>query len=427
MMEYKKRLMDDLLDDYKESKFAILIEGAKATGKTSTCEQIVETSYYLDNPIQRDVIESNPEMIFMKDVDLLIDEWQRLPEIWGIVRRKVDKGVFSSTIFLTGSSPSLQPNIHSGSGRILRFKMRPLSIQERQIEESSVFLSQLLKEGLSENFTFETTLTLSDYLDEVFKSGFPGIRGEKERFRDRSIASYVDNIIHHDMLVEQDVKVRKPQALKSWMSAYAAAVATNATNATIAAAAFSDGNGTLSNNTIQFYKEILQGIGIIEQVPAWLPFGSLFSNLGKTPKHFLVDPALAVSMLKITKDNLLAGRNLPKSVGSLNKNLLGQLFESLVYQSLATYADICEADLSHLRLRGGEKEIDFIIQKNDTLIAVEVKSKAKIDHKDVANLNWFKEKVKNEYNVIKVIINAGPYAYRRSDGVFVIPLGLLGC
>ena len=118
---------------------------------------------------------------------------------------------------------------------------------------------------------------------------------------------------------------------------------------------------------------------------------------------------------------------MPKTVGKLNKTFLGQLFESLVYQSLATYTDICEAQLSHLRLRGGEKEIDFIVQKEDAIVAIEIKSKAKIEGKDVANLHWFEKKVKDEYDVVKVVINTGPYAYKRTDGVIVVPLALFGC
>lgn len=423
---YKKRLIDDLLLEYKKSKFAILVEGAKATGKTSTCEELTAESFYLDQPIQREVIENNPQMVFTSGKDILLDEWQRLPEIWEIVRRKIDEGSYQGSIFMTGSSPSLQPRIHSGSGRILRFKMRPLSIEERELDVVKIKLSDLLTDHIEEVFTYQTEVTLEHYLDEIFNSGFPGIRLEPERFRARSIESYIDNIIHHDLL-EQEIKVRKPQSMKAWLTSYAAATATNTSGSTIADAAFSDGDGAVSTSTIQSYKEILQGIGVIEQVPTWLPLGSLFSNLGKTPKHFLVDPALAVSLLNVTKKNILQGRRLPKTVGKLNKSFLGQLFESLVYQSLATYTEICEAHLSHLRLRNGEKEIDFIVQKEDKLIAIEVKSKAKIEGKDVANLNWFEQKVKEEYDVIKVIINSGPYAYKRDDGVIVVPLALFGC
>ena len=110
--------------------------------------------------------------------------------------------------------------------------------------------------------------------------------------------------------------------MKAWLTTYAAATATNASGTTIAEAAFPESDGRASANTLQSYKEILQGIGIIEQVPAWLPLGSLFSNLGKTPKHFLVDPAIAVSLLGITKKNILQGRRLPKTIGRLNKTFL---------------------------------------------------------------------------------------------------------
>jgi len=419
-------LIDNVLLEYKKSKFAILVEGAKATGKTSTCEQMTKKSYYLDQLLQREVIENNPQMIFTDGQDILIDEWQRLPEIWEVVRRKVDEKNYEGAIFMTGSSPSLQPKIHSGAGRILRFKMRPLSIEERELAVVKVRLSQLLEGDFEENFTYSTDVQLEHYLDEIFRSGFPGIRLEEEKFRIKSIQSYVDNIIYHDLL-EQEIVVRKPQSIKAWLMAYAAAVATNASATTIAGAAFADSIGAVSPKTVALYKEMLQGMGIIEQVPAWLHFGLAFSNLGKTSKHFLVDPALAVSLLNVTKQNILQGRRLPKPVGKLNKTFLGQLFEALVYQSLATYAHLCEAHLSHLRLRGGEKEIDFIVQKEDVLIAIEVKSKTKIQAKDVANLHWFEEKVKAEYDVVKLVINTGPYAYRRADGVVVVPLALFGC
>jgi len=118
---------------------------------------------------------------------------------------------------MTGSSPSLQPRIHSGSGRILRFKMRPLSIEERELDEAKIRITDLLSGNIEEAFTYQTNITLDHYLDEIFNSGFPGIRLESERFRARSIESYIDNIIHHDLL-EQEIKVRKPQAMKAWLA-----------------------------------------------------------------------------------------------------------------------------------------------------------------------------------------------------------------
>ena len=426
---YRKRLIDSQLEYYKKSPFALLVEGAKATGKTTTCMLLTERQFHLDKELQRNVVEAtNHSILFDGDGSVLIDEWQFLPDVWNSVRRKVDERTFEGTIFLTGSSPSLQPWVHSGSGRILRFKMRPLSIEEREIETPRVRISELLKFPNEDNFFAETEIGLEDYLDEIYSSGFPGIRSiEEQSLRNRSLESYVDNIIHHDF-GENSIVIRKPSALKAWLRAYSGAIATTTNSKTIADAAFSDNEESLAKTTLQSYRDLLKGIGVTEEVEPWLPLGKLFKNLGKSSKHFLVDPALAVSLLSVSKQNLLMGRRLPNTIGSLNKTFIGQLFESLVYQSLAVYSDINEAKISHFRMRAGEKEIDFIIQKEDLLIAVEVKTKATVDNKDVANLNWFEQRIGDEYDVVKLIVTTGTYSYRRKeDGVIVCPLALLGC
>lgn len=422
--------MDSVLEYFKKSRYALLVEGAKATGKTTTCMQLTEQHFHLDNQDDFERVETNHNVLFEGAGSVLIDEWQFNPHVWNTVRHKVDAGDFKGTIFLTGSSPSLQPWVHSGSGRILRFKMRPLSIEEREIETPGIRISQMLDFEQFKNedeISFRTDINIENYIDEIFDSGFPGIRFKDDSTqRKHSIESYVDNIVHHDVF-EQDTKLRKPKAMKAWLAAYAAATATNATSATIADAAAKDKEGALSPKTIQHYREILQGIGVIEEVEAWLPYGSPFKNLGMSSKHFLVDPALAVALLNVTKGAILKGRRLPESVGKINKTFLGQLFESLVYQSLAVYCEVNHAKLFHFRLRGGEKEIDFIIQKEDVLIAVEVKSKAIIKDDDVKTLNWFEKKIGDEYDVIKLVITVGANAYRRKDGVIVCPLALLGC
>ena len=425
---YQKRLIDSQLEDFKNSKFALLVEGAKATGKTTTCIQLTEQVFHLDKKTERIAVEAtNHSILFDGEGSVLIDEWQFLPDVWNTVRRKVDEGNFSGTIFLTGSSPSLQPWVHSGSGRILRFKMRPLSIEERGIETPRVRISELLKIPNDDDFFAETKIGLENYLDEIYCSGFPGIRPlENKVLRERSLDSYIENIIHHDF-GENAIVIRKPSAMKAWLRAYSGALATTTNAKTIADAAFSDNEESLANATLQSYRDLLKGIGITEEVEAWLPLGQLFANLGKTSKHFIVDPALAVRLLGISKRNLLLGRRLPQTIGKLGSTFLGQLFESLVYQSLATYADINNATISHLRLRDGKKEIDFIIQKEDLLIAIEVKTKAIVESKDVANLNWFEARIGDEYDVVKLIITTGTHSYRREDGVIVCPLALLGC
>lgn len=139
----------------------------------------------------------------------------------------------------------------------------------------------------------------------------------------------------------------------------------------------------------------------------------------------MLDPALSVTLLNITRETLLAGQP-PKVIGTLNKSFLGQIFESFVYQSLAVYAEVNEAELSHFRTSDGTREIDFIIEKDDVIVLIEVKSKSAITTHDVRHLNWFEEKVKDEFKVQKIIVTTGSQAYTRQDGVHVVPVALLG-
>ena len=270
----------------------------------------------------------------------------------------------------------------------------------------------------------KTALTLSDYMDEIYKSGFPGIRVRSERAIKRSLTSYIDNIIERDFQ-ENNIIVRKPKALMAWLKTYAAATATTTSFKTILEAALANENISPSTKTATSYRDLLQNIGIIEELQPWIKMGKIFSNIAKAPKHFLLDPALSVTLLNITRETLLAGQP-PKVIGTLNKSFLGQIFESFVYQSLAVYAEVNEAELSHFRTSDGTREIDFIIEKDDVIVLIEVKSKSAITTHDVRHLNWFEEKVKGEFKVQKIIVTTGSQAYTRQDGVHVVPVALLG-
>ena len=270
----------------------------------------------------------------------------------------------------------------------------------------------------------KTALTLSDYMDEIYKSGFPGIRVRSERAIKRSLTSYIDNIIERDFQ-ENNIIVRKPKALMAWLKIYAASTATTTSFKTILEAALANENISPTTKTATSYRDLLQNIGIIEELQPWIKMGKIFSNIAKAPKHFLLDPALSVTLLNITRETLLAGQP-PKVIGTLNKSFLGQIFESFVYQSLAVYAEVNEAELSHFRTSDGTREIDFIIEKDDVIVLIEVKSKSAITTHDVRHLNWFEEKVKDEFKVQKIIVTTGSQAYTRQDGVHVVPVALLG-
>jgi predicted AAA+ superfamily ATPase len=420
---YKKRLIEKILREYIEDFPAVLVEGAKAVGKTSTCKQFSKTVFELDSAETRELIELSPQTVFSKEKPILIDEWQRLPEFWERIRREVDNGLQGGSILLSGSNPNMFPRVHSGSARIERLTMRPFSIEEREMTKTPIRIADLLKdEFVMPNA--ESEWNLEGYLDEIYRSGFPALRIRSERAIRRSIDGYIQNIIEHEFK-ENSIVVRKPQALLSWLTAYAAASATTTAFSTILQAVEGNSDRIPSEKTVIGYREILSALGIVKELKPWLEMGKLFPNLGKTPKHFLVDPALIVSLLSLDKEIVLSGQ-IQHPIGKLNKTFIGQLFESFIYQSLATYAEVNEAKLRHLRLSNGSKEIDFLMQKGRKLLAIEVKAKTALKKNDTDNLNWFETQIKDEFKVVKIILYMGKYVYTREDGIHMIPASLLG-
>jgi predicted AAA+ superfamily ATPase len=378
----------------------------------------------LDDPDTQEFLKASMDSITTREPPVLIDEWQRLPAIWDYVRRCVDENLPNGALLLTGSSPDLYSNLHSGSGRIVRLKMRPYSIEEREMADIKVRLSDFFSGKAHPAIDEETDITFADYVDEIFRSGYPGVRNRSERAIGRAIDSYIDNIITHDFK-ENNILIRKPQALKLWLQTYAAASATTTAYRTITQTALSQDTQSPTEKTASNYRELLSGMGIVEELQAWLPMGKLFPVLGKTPKHFMVDPAFIPSLLSFDKQLVVSGQA-KSPIGKLNQSFIGQLFESFVYQSVATYAEINEADLSHLRLSNGSREIDFIVQKKKTIVAIEAKSSASIEVGDVKHLKWLEEQVKAEFTVHKIILYMGKHAYVRKDGVYVVPAAMFG-
>jgi len=356
---YHHRLLEPLIKEYLEGFSALLIEGAKAVGKTESCKQIVKTTYRLNLPETQNFLSLSPEIILEKEKPVLLDDWQRLPMIWDFVRHAIDDGLNDGSVLLTGSSPELFSDLDSGAGRIGMLKMRPYSIEERNMAIISVRLSNLLE---NDNYVLtksECNLKQLDYLHEIFKSGFPEIREKGEKFIPRYLSSYINQISTRD-IPENGIKVNKPAALNAWLKTYAAASGTVTSYSTILLATSNNTGEQLNKNTAANYKEALENINVIEEVQAWLPIGKLFNNLGKVPKHFIVDPSFIPILLDFDLDNLIQGE-IKNPIGKINKTMVGQLFETFIYQSLATYAQVNEATISHFRTSSGDREIDFII------------------------------------------------------------------
>lgn len=420
---YIPRVVDRELDELLPQLPAIALEGPKAVGKTETARRRARTIHQLDDPAQRAIAEADPERVLRGTAPLLIDEWQRVPAVWDAVRRAVDGGSPPSQFLLTGSaSPAAAPT-HSGAGRIVTLRMRPLSLAERGLAAPSVSLQALLA-GDHPEVSGSTSVRLDDYVQEVVRSGLPGLRPYRGRASRAQLDGYLHRILDTDFQ-EQGLSVRRPETLRRWITAYAAATATTASLETIRDAATGGQQDKPSRSATQPWRDVLERLWILDPVPAWLPTQNYLNRLAQQPKHHLADPALAATALGVDADALLrgaaAGPRIPRS-----GLLLGRLFESLVTLSLRVYAQAAEAKLRHLRLHGGSQEVDLIVERSDRrVIAIEVKLSRTIDDDDVRNLLWLREKAGADL-LDAVVIHTGPEAYRRKDGVAVIPAVLLG-
>ncbi|MDR3365101.1 MAG: DUF4143 domain-containing protein [Clostridiales Family XIII bacterium] len=421
---YDGRLIDRLIRDCLAELPAILVEGAKAVGKTRTCSNIAKTVYTLDKDADRELLTADPSVILSETPPVLLDEWQLAPELWSFVRHAVDDGLHAGAVLFTGSSTKVNAKIHSGAGRILRVKMRPYTIEERQMSGEYIRVSDLLAANKALKVQGKTDKLIGDYLDEIFRSGFPGIRGQSERARKLLLQSYVANIIEHEF-EENGFQVKKPESLRAWLMAYAACIATPAKYQAILDASMANNLETPSRPTANNYRDALSILHIVDEVPAFAAMGKLLPNLAKAPKHFLMDAAIAIALLSVSRDELTTVER-PKAIGKFNKTFVGQLFESFVCQSLIVYAELNDAELSHFRLASGTREIDFIIKKGRKLLLTEVKASASVSEDDARHLNWFEAEAMGEYEITKVLVYAGPFAYTRNDGVHVIPASMLG-
>jgi len=401
---------------------AISIEGAKGVGKTQSAKGFAKTVFRLDRRNEREVLGSEYERLYDSPTPILLDEWQHLPEVWDRVRRMVDDKVHNDCILLTGSQQSQDPSLHSGAGRIVRFRMRPLSLAERFWHMDKITLDDCFAGNAPENPRHESSVTFTHYVQEITRTGFPAIYNSSEKVRQHLIDSYIDSIATREFAA-QGIRLRQPGMLIQWMQAYAAAVGTTASYNKILDAATPGESDKPSSKTTVAYREALRSLWLIDDLPCWGEGENFFGRLKQTPKHFLADPGLEARLLGIGASDLLTGRE--STAHDLEYgSIAGRLFESLCAMSVRTYASALGARTYHLRTSSGSREIDLVIEKDRKLVAIETKIGATVNDDDVRHLNWFEEKVGARVKE-KIILTTGDKAYRRKDRVLVIPAALL--
>ncbi|MCF6507464.1 ATP-binding protein [Blastococcus sp. MG754426] len=426
MPPYRRRVVDNELDQLLAGVAAVSLDGPKGVGKTATASRRAATVFALDDPATAELVRADPARLTAGAPPTLVDEWQRYPTSWDVVRRAVDADNSAGRFLLTGSASPQTPTTHSGAGRIVGIRMRPLTLPERGATSPTVSLAALLASTTSAPavITGTSSMGLEQYTGEIVTGGFPGMRASSDRVQRALLGSYVDRIVDRDF-PEAGLAVRNPALLRRWLAAYAAATATTASYEAIRDAATAGHANKPAKTTTIPYQDTLERIWISDPLPAWIPTRNHLHRLTQAPKHHLADPGLAVALTGSSAADLLDGRN-PSQPIPRDGTFLGALFESLVALHVRVFAQAAEARVAHLRTKGGEREIDFIVTgPTGRVLALEVKLTHAVSDSDVRHLRWLAEQLGPDL-VDAAVITTGPDAYRRADGIAVVPLALLG-
>lgn len=419
---YRRRVIDSELDELHTGVAAISLEGAKGVGKSATAAERVDVELRLEDETVRTLVEADSGRV-TNGTRVLLDEWQHLPITWDLVRRAVDAGARPGQFLLTGSASLHDPGRHSGAGRILRLRMRPLTLAERGYEPT-VSLASLLR-GDRAPVDGSSPVDLSGYTREIVVSGFPGVRHLPDRARRSQLDSYVERVVDRDIR-ELGTQVRNPDGLLSWMRAFAASTSSTTSLTKISAAAYAGSATPPARTTVDAYRGALSRLFILDPVPGWRPGRTHLNELATSPKHQVADPALAVALLGMSEDALLSGEE-PGVTVPRDGPFLGALFESLVTLCVRVYAQSAEAKVAHFRTHRGEHEVDLIVERRDgRCVALEVKLSPNVTDDDVKHLAWLRGHLGTDL-LDAAVITTGRDAYRRpSDGIAVIPAALLG-
>lgn len=423
LRNYAARVVDGELDEVFPQLPAVLLDGAKGVGKTETALQRAQTVRRLDQPGPLAVAQADPDTVVVGTPPVLIDEWHRAPAVFDSVKRSVDSDPTGGRFLLTGSAVSPGQTTHSGAGRITTLRMRPMTLVERGLTQPTVSLFGLVWQQ-EPNPTGTATMNLVDYVDAMMASGFPGLRTLTGRALRLALDGYLDRIFSHE-IVEAGLTLRSAEGLRAWLSAYAAATSTATSWDKVRDAATPGEGAKPSKTATRPFRDTLDTMRVLDDLPAWQPSASQLRRLTQGPKHHLVDPALAARLLGFTADTLLTGGGVPNRPAATGP-FVGALFESLCVQNVRVFAQAAEARTYHLRTRDSVHEVDIIVERDDGgVLAIEVQLSTTVGDDDVRHLRWLSQQI-GDRMVDAVVLNTGPQAYRRPDGIAVVPLALLG-
>lgn len=416
---YLPRLCDVELQMALKSSGAVLIEGAKWCGKTSTATHASESVVYLQDPdharAYQAIADTKPSLLLKGTIPRLLDEWQVAPVLWDAVRFEVDQRTEPGQFILTGSAvPMESETAHTGTGRISRIKMRTMSLFESKESNGQISLSALFA-GKQEDIGALSDLTIEKMAFILCRGGWPASISIEGIPACRMAIDYVEAIINQDVSRVDNVE-KNPERVRLLLRSLARNISTISTFQTIRKDMEATDIG-LSDKTIQTYMNALRRIFVIEDLPAWAPSLRSKTAIRTSEKRHFVDPSIATAVLRTNPNGILA-----------DFTFFGFLFEALCTRDIRIYAQAIDGDVFHYRDKSG-LEADLIVRLRDgRWAAIEVKLGTKQIEEAAKNLLTLKSKI-NEESMGKesflMILTGGQYAYQRKDGIWIVPIGCL--
>lgn len=418
---YRPRIVDSALKRKLRGKGAVLIEGPKWCGKTTTAEQVSKSTLSVDDPstvnTNKILSEIDPERLLTGDHPRLLDEWQVAPKLWDAVRHHVDRHKGQGQFILTGSSvpADISETIHSGTGRFGWLVMRPMTLYESGDSTGDVSLASLFE---SQPISGCSNLDLDRLTFLICRGGWPeSVNMDDDVALDQAF-DYIDAVIRNDMSRVDDIR-RDPQKVRMLLRSYARNQGTQISQASISADISSNDTEGVSEETVSEYLQALRKLYVIEDMKAWNPNLRSKTAIRTSDTRYFVDPSLAAASLRIGPQDLIN-----------NLNTTGFFFEALAVRDLRVYAESLDGDVYHYK-DNLDNECDVVIHLRDgryALLEVKLGGEKLIDEgvktlKDV--LRRIDTDKMGKPAFMAIITGTERYAYRRDDGIIILPLGAL--
>lgn len=418
MKKYYPRITDKILKEELEAFGAVLINGPKWCGKTTTAKQVAKSVINMQDPSNKanyqKTVKIEPLILLQGDKPRLIDEWQEAPELWDAIRYDIDEKQQEGLYILTGSTKIDDIKIsHSGVGRISKIMMRTLSLYESNDSNGSVSLQDLFNGNAFK--MAKSDLSVRDISEIIVRGGWPNSIGKDLKIASRQIAGYIDSIVKSEINtvdgVERD-EAKTRAVLKSLARHTASQASDNKIISDVEVNHFS-----IHRNTLSDYLKILRDLYVIEDLPAWSPKLRSKTTIRTSNTRHFSDPAFAASLLDASPEDLFR-----------DIETFGLLFESLVVRDLRIYTEYIGGYVYHYRDKNG-LEADAIIHLNDgRWAAIEVKLGSHEIDNAARNLIKLSNQVDSSNSngpAFLMVITGTEFGYRRDDGVYVVPIGCL--